>query len=170
MENEHIKSREEKAGALMFGIVLILLGGLFLLGTIFPWFRIGNLWPLFIALPVPFIMIPLIKDGRKAGAVLIPITILLFLCVYFLWLNVVGWNNVAQTWPNFILAPGLGFLFAALLTSEAGLYIPAGILIALAVIFYFSFFSFSIMIAILLIGLGLLIVGKTFFQMVKKKS
>ncbi|OHD54804.1 MAG: hypothetical protein A2Y33_02205 [Spirochaetes bacterium GWF1_51_8] len=170
MENEHIKTKEEKAGALMFGIIMIVVGGLFLLGTIFPWFKIGNLWPLFIALPVPFIMIPLLTEGKKAGAVLIPITILLFLCVYFLWLNIVGWQNAAQTWPNFILAPGLGFLLAALLTGEVGFYIPAGILIALVVIFYFSFFNFSLMIAILLIGLGLLIVGKTFYQMVKKKS
>ncbi|OHD57189.1 MAG: hypothetical protein A2014_12905 [Spirochaetes bacterium GWF1_49_6] len=166
----NMDAKDKKAGSLMFGIILIVAGGCFLLGHFFPFFRIGNLWPLFIMFPVPFISIALFTHGKKAAGVLIPITILTFLTVYFLWLNVVGWALSAQTWPNYILAPGLGFLFAGLYGGEPGFYIPAGILIALALIFYFAFFNFGIMIAILLIAMGLLVIAKTVFQLVHKKS
>jgi hypothetical protein len=165
-----LNEKDKKTGSFMFGIILIVAGGCFLLGHFFPFFRIGNLWPLFIMFPVPFISIAVITYRRKAAGALIPIVILTFLTVYFLWLNIVGWASTAQTWPNFILAPGLGFLAAGLYGREVGFYIPAGILIGLALIFYFAFFNFGLMIAVLLIAVGMLIIGKTIFQLAKKKS
>ena len=65
-----------------------------------------------------------------------PARCLTFLCIYFLWLNYSDWGRVASTWPNFILAPGLGVLASWLITRDRGQLVSASILIVIGLVMY----------------------------------
>lgn len=164
-----IDGNEKKVSSIVFGGLLVVIGVLFILGLIFNQLTMKNLWPLFMLIPVVFMVMALLKEGMKAIGVIIPITILTFLVGYFLWLNFTDWSNVRTTWPNFILAPGLGLLLFFIFDRKIGTLIPAGILISLAVIFYATIiretqFDMRLAIGILIIGVGVLTIIKTIVE------
>lgn len=147
----------KKNDALVLGAVLIVAGLFFLLRHLIgDTFALRNLWPLFMLIPVVPMSIVLIKDPKKNAGTAIPMTILVFLAVFFLFQNYRpgGWGPVA--WPIFILAPGLGLLAAYLLSRDKGFLIPGIILSTLAVVF---FLIFSLNGSTWLVGLVLIVAG-----------
>ena len=146
----------------MFGIILVVAGLLLILGRYLDFGGIEKLWPLFLLIPVIPFGRALIKGPRDNASLLIPVTILVIYSLYFLWLNYGGWSNASYTWPNFILAPGLGFLTAYLVSRDRGMLIPGGILCLIGLVMYgriiFNRFGMEID-RLLLTGIVLVAVG-----------
>ena len=150
---------------IFFALIFIVIGALFFLSSFFDFLSIGKMWPLFMMIPVIFMAIPLVSEGRKrAYGVLIPITILTYYTVFFIWLNFVGWDKTATTWPHFILGPGLSFILSYFAGGEWGLLIPGGILLVLGFIFFGVSNNSSIAIAVIFILIGIVIILKTVFR------
>ena len=148
---------KKRNDAPVFGAILILAGLFFVLRYFFAdRFLMRDLWPLFLLIPVIPMSIALIKDPRKNAGTAVPMTILVFLSVYFLFQNYRAepWRNVS--WPIFVLAPGLGLLAAYLLSRDRGFLVPGIILTTLAAVF---FIIFSVGAATWLVGLLLIIAG-----------
>lgn len=162
----------------LLGIILVLFGGLLLLGALIPGLNISikKLWPLFFIIPIVSSGLPIIKFGKKASGAIIPVVILSFLMVYFIYLNYAGWEKVSYSWPNFILAPGLAFVALFLLERKIGLLFPAIILCGLATIFYLNIntpdnqLSTATVIGILLVTIGVLVIINNIVENKKQKS
>ncbi len=138
-----------------FAIVMIAAGLLFLfkdrLGLDI---SISKLWPLFLLIPISFLLMELIADFEKTNGVLIPLTILGVLMCHFLWHNFFGWEHSARTWPNYIIAPGLGLLLYSLAAKKKETLIPAFTLLAVGALFYATIIKATIVGALILIGGG----------------
>lgn len=160
-----------KSMAIVFGSALVLIGGLFLTGSFIPGFSMSKLWPLFMLIPLIFFIPPLVENGKAASGVLIPGTILLFLTVYFLVLNYTSWDFVAQTWPNFILAPALGlFVFYLFNREQKGILVPVTVLTVTAVVFYGLSLKSNIVMAVCFIILGILVLTGSFKKIWPEKK
>jgi len=131
-ENRH----PSKKDPMIFGIILIGIGLLFIVGRFFEFGGIGKLWPVFMFIPIVPLIVAFVRDPRKNAGSLIPITILSFLGVYFLWLNYSDWGRLAYTWPNFILAPGLGIMASWLITRDRGQLISAAVILIVGLLMY----------------------------------
>lgn len=160
---EEKKDKEYKIGFLVFGAILVGLGVLFMATNIIPFLSIEELWPLFLLIPVAILVAVWLQARERAAGVVLPVIILLFYCGYFLWLNYTSWYNVEETWPNFIIAPGLGFLGLFIVTRKWEYLIPTSILLLLAAIFYAAIIENTIFVGILLIILGLVFISKPLF-------
>lgn len=168
-----MSDNHDKVAAPIFGGILVLLGVLFLLSAIFKVFSIAKLWPLFMLTPVPFMAIALFRSKDKGRfGVFIPITIIVYLVAYFLWLNYnpEGWSAVRQTWPHFIMAPGAAFLVTYLFTAEIGLLIPATILIMTGTIFFGVAQQNKVLIGVMIIIFGLIIIIRSIVKFIKQRN
>ncbi len=143
---------------LSIGIIILTVGIIFFLHNIIPSFHVGNLWPLFMLIPVVALLFVWINGKKKASGVVLPIVILIFFCAYFLWLNYTHWSNVADTWPNFLIGPGLGFLALYFVSRHWGYLIPASVLLGLGGIFYTELMDNSYLIGVLLIAAGVVFI------------
>ena len=151
------------------GVILIVFGILLLIGFFIPnILSISKLWPLFMMIPCVLFISQLFQYGRKAEGVLVPLVIITGLTVYFLWLNYTSWSNVSNTWPTFILLPGLGLLALYFSNQRTALLIPVSILVVLSIVFYGVIFNSSIFIGIIFILIGGLVIARPFFK--EKKS
>ena len=154
---------EKKSGdSLFIGLILVGVGALMLLSYVLrrlglPWLSWGMLWPLFLLIPVGA-MAAALRSGKEDYGVLIPMTLLTFYCLYFMWLNFTGWENTAVTWPNFLIGPGLGFLAAYIASRQRGFLIPAGVLLGLAAVFYGFLLGNTIIVGGLLVAGGVALV------------
>jgi hypothetical protein len=157
------KSKEAKISAMSFAVILLIAGFLFLIGSFVPLLSIGKLWPLFMLIPVVFMVNAWIIQKKEASGVIFPVILLTYYAGYFLWLNFVGWENTATTWPNFLLGPGLAFIGLFFTTREWGVLIPAGILLVLATIFFAANVKANVIIALILILFGVMILLKSIF-------
>lgn len=170
---EKVSKHHDKVAGPIFGFMLIFVGVIFLLSAVFKLFSMDKLWPLFIMIPVPFISIAIFQKGSKErfGA-LIPIVILTYLTTYFLWLNYNpgGWSMVKTTWPHFIMMPGAAFLITYIFMGEAGLLIPASILIVTAMVFFGLVQENKLMIGVLIILLGLLVIIRSVVKFFKSRG
>lgn len=133
------QNNDQSFQRLAMGVIFICIGILFLLDSLVPWLRLDYTWPFFLLLPAAVLILVWIRRGKSAAPLVFPITLLLFFCGYFLWLNHVGWWHADTTWPNFLVGPGLAFLALYFVRRRSGLLIPAVILIGLAAIFYVEF-------------------------------
>lgn len=113
----------------VLGVLLIVLGGLFLLQNL-NIIHVYTWWPLiFILIGLGFFLV-WVGDRRQTG-VLLPAAILVVLGCQFSFLH--------AEWPIYILAPALGFwLMYFLGEKDVGLLIPAFILTVLALVFWFQ--------------------------------
>jgi len=146
-----------RAAALTGGIILVLLGVLFLLNNIYRFLDAERIWPLFLLIPVIPLALNWLEKGRDAAGAVIPITILVFYCVYFLWLSHTHWAAAGTTWPNFLIGPGLGFLFLFAIERKGGLLVPALILLGLGAAFYSGIYGNSLPLGSFLILAGALL-------------
>ncbi len=154
------KDSRTRAAAITGGIILALLGVLFLLNNFYRFLEAERIWPLVLLIPVIPLVINWVEKGREAAGAIIPITILVFYSGYFLWLTHTHWMGAGTTWPNFMLGPGLGFLFLYIIERRGGLLVPAFILIGLAAAFYSAIYEISLPLgAFMVIAGGILVLG-----------
>lgn len=125
-----------KKNPLAFGVVLIFVGILVIVGRYVDLGGMSRLWPLFLMIPVVPLTITLANDPKKNAESLIPVISLTVLCLYFLWLNYSDWSNVTKSWPIFILAPGLGVLGSWVITRERRQLVSAAFLLGLGLLMF----------------------------------
>ena len=152
------KDPRARVAALTGGIILALLGVLFLLNNVYHFLNAERVWPLFLLIPVIPLAIQWLEKGREAAGAVIPITILVFYCGYFLWLTHTSWMGAGTTWPNYLVGPGLGFLLLYFIERRTGLLVPAFILLGLAAAFYSAIYNHSLPLGGFLIAAGLVLV------------
>ncbi len=142
--------------SLVPGIILIVLGILFLLPRLFH-IHLSDLWPVFILGGGVAFYIAFIADRSNYG-LLMPGTILTVIGLLFLYCTFEGWYMMETLWPFFIIAPGLGFVLMYLFgKQERGLLIPAGILITIGSFFLLARTEYDYLWPLVLIALGLLL-------------
>jgi len=154
------KDPRARIAALTGGVILALLGVLFLLNSFYRFLDAERTWPLFLLIPV----IPLagnwLEKGREASGAVVPITTLVFYCGYFLWLTHTRWAGAGTTWPNYLIGPGLGFLLLYAIERKTGLLVPSFILLGLAAAFYSALYGDSIPLGgFLVVAGGILVLG-----------
>jgi len=88
----------------------------------------------------------------------IPITILVFYCAHFLWLTHTSWSGAGTTWPNFLIAPGLGFLLLFFIERRTGLLAPAFVLLGLGAAFNSAIYDSSLPLGGFLVLAGAILV------------
>lgn len=147
-----------RMAALAGGALLTLLGILFLLNNLYHFLDAGRTWPLFLLIPVIPLAINWLEKGRSAAGAVIPITILTFYCGHFLWLTHSSWAAAGTSWPNYLIGPGLGFLFLYLIERRAGLLVPAFVLLGLGAAFYSGIYGSSLPLGGFLIVAGSVLV------------
>lgn len=165
----------EKAGRAISGLILILLGVIFLLPSLFPGFLgWSNIWPLFIVLfgaafLAGWALTPEHDPGLAfvgTGATLVG----LFLGL-FAW-GVIDWSRMGRWWPAFPMIGGFSFLvlWAAGKAKEPGVLVPAlgGILTGLiAFAFTMNWVDWAIAARwwpVLLILLGVMLIADKVFR------
>jgi len=154
------KDPRARIAALTGGVILALVGVLFLLNNFYRFLDAERTWPLFLLIPVIPLVIHWAEKGREAAGVVIPITILVFYCGYFLWLTHTSWAGAGTTWPNYLVGPGLGFLLLYFIERKGGLLVPAFILLGLAAAFYSAMYGISLPLgAFLLVAGAILVLG-----------
>ena len=128
---------EEKRPSLVPGLILILVGLVFLLER----FGAFNLWGgpvwtyLLIIIGIVF-WLGFFFDRSRVGN-LMPGSVLLTIGLLFRYNATHGWDTLAYLWPFFILAPAFGFYAMFIFgTRERGLLVPAGILTVIALFFF----------------------------------
>ena len=152
-----------QAFVVLTALIFMAVGALIILGSFVPGvFSVEKLWPLFMLIPVVFILQPLISRGKDAEGTLVPIVILTSLTVYFLILNYTSWTWVSKTWPTFMLIPALGLFALFLSNRRKELLIPVGILSVLSFIFYGVAFGSALAVGVLFILAGVIIVARLF--------
>lgn len=122
----------------VFGLVLVILGALLLLGNI-GLIHIGleNIWPLFLMGMGLLFELSFFSSGRKDPGLLVPGGILITISIVFLVCVTLGWHWMQKLWPLFILAPAVGLLQLYLFGQrERGLLIPGGILAVVGLTFF----------------------------------
>ncbi|MGZ4112479.1 MAG: hypothetical protein ACXVP5_08595 [Tumebacillaceae bacterium] len=149
------------------GFVLVIVGALLALGTTgvlsFTW---EMLWPVFVLLPALGFHIAFFSNPRaELAGLLVPGGVTGVVGVFFLYLNVTGWDQMEYLWPVFILAPAVGlfelYLFG---TRNPYLLIPVFILTTVSLVFLGvnllnSMFGTIAGVALIIVGL-LAIFGK----------
>jgi len=159
-----------RPAALVLGVIIILLGLVFLLDKFFRFLSIDRLWPLFMLIPAVLLAIVWVEKGREAAGVVVPITILVFYAGYFIWLNYTSWGYSGATWPNYLIGPGLGFLILYFIERNSALLIPAAVLLGLAAVFYGVFFGNTLAVGILLLGTGLFLIVRAMWMLRLRKK
>ena len=127
--------------AVVTGSIFILLGLLFL-GINLTRYGWEEFWPLaFIGVALGFFG-GFLADRSNYG-LLMPAVILATYGAMFQYCALTDWENMSELWPGFILGPGMGLLTMYLLgPKEAGLLIPAYILIGTSAVFFIAFGPF----------------------------
>ncbi len=124
--------------AIWTGGLLIIVGALFLAANLLDieWRKI---WPLFFFAGAAVNFLAFLSNRRNYG-VLMPAAILTIYGILFQYCVVTGWWRMSELWPIFILGPGVGFLTMYLFGKrEAGLLVPAFILIGISAVFLLTF-------------------------------
>ena len=147
MERERLANGDagrRRLGALVPGLILILLGLWFLLDNFgLVQINMGQLWPVF---PLVFGLAMLLTGtfrGRRGrtdeGAVMVGVWGTLIGLFFFLFtLGAVSWDQMGLLWPTFPLIGGLGFLAAFLSNGlrDWGLLLVGGIATLVGVLGY----------------------------------
>lgn len=144
------------------GVVFLAAGLVLLASSFVPEATLSKLWPLFLLVPVAILVERYVAHPKQAAGVLVPIGVLSYLTVFFLWLNLTSWANTGTTWPHFLLAPAFGLTLLFLATRNTHLLVPITALTAVAVVFLVGVQRSRVAIAVALIAVGIaLILGPT---------
>lgn len=156
-------------GNLVWGVLLIVFGGIFLAMTLLRvsiWDVLDEFWPIIFLLGSAAFHVGALTGGKKAVGLVVPGGIFLVLFLIFQLSTSFGWWGT--TWPLYILAPALG-LFELYLFDErdSDLLIPVGILTGVSVVFMmvFSFQTGPVLVKyivpalIILLGIVILLSG-----------
>jgi hypothetical protein len=149
-----MKDLRTRIAALTGGGVLALLGVMFLLNNFYHFLDVERTWPLFLLIPIIPLAINWMEKGKEAAGAVIPITILAFYCGHFLWLTYTHWAAAGTNWPNYLVGPGLGFLFLYAIERRTGLLVPAFVLLGLGAAFYSGIYGSSLPLGGFLVASG----------------
>ena len=139
----------KKQSNLTIGVILIILGVLFLLNNL-DVIYVHDWWPIFLLLVGAAFFFGWVADRRQTG-LLMPAGILITLGAQFLFIH--------SSWPIYVLAPAIGFWLMYLLgESHLGLLIPALILTIIAVAGWFQETIFSDLWPVLFIIFGVILI------------
>lgn len=118
----------EKNRNITLGILLVILGTLFLLSNLNV-IHVRNWWPLVLVGIGGAFFIGWIVDRRQVG-LLLPGSILLIIGLQFWFIH--------ASWPIYVLAPGIGFWLMYIFGErDTGVLVPAFILTVIALVFWF---------------------------------
>jgi len=154
---------KKEYGGIIPGVILIVLGILFLLPRLGVDF--GNLWPMFLLAPgISFIIYYIFSTNKeKSSGILIPGTILVLMSVFFYAQTFSGWANSDKLWPIYPLIVGIAFYVKYLggFRKDRGILVPANILTAIGIVFLIlNYYSFNLWPLILIIvGLAFVLSG-----------
>ena len=138
------------------GLVLILLG-IFMLSAQFGLICWENLWPFFLIVGGVLFLLGFLMNRNNYG-LLMPASVLTIIGLLFLYTNTGRWYEMENLWPTFVLAPGIGFVLMYMFGPKGnGLWIPAAILLTIALIFYARFWLVFRYWPVILIAIGLYI-------------
>jgi hypothetical protein len=103
----------KNVGLLMPGSILVIVGLLFFYCAIFGWYRMANLWPLFIIAPaVGFISIYF--GGSRDSELLIPAGILAGIGIVFLFIS----HGLGDYWPVLLILAGSFLIVIHLMVKQ----------------------------------------------------
>lgn len=151
-----------------FGLILIIIGLAFIVFKFIPGFGMDILWPLFLLVPILILVFAWVNGRRDAEGTVVPIVILTYLMVFFIWLNMNGWESLATLWPHFLLAPAAGLLGLFLIQHKPGVLVPVVVLGATGLIFLQFASPNKLVIAALIIALGIILLVDAVIQGVKR--
>jgi phosphatidylserine synthase len=100
-----IKNRWPKPGQLVIGILLIVLGAIWLVAQFFGGDVINNFWPLFLVVGgLIFYAAYYLRREKPPGyeGLLFPGTYLMVLGILFILMNLIGWQAMRFFWPTFL--------------------------------------------------------------------
>ncbi len=161
--------QKNKRSDSILGILLILFG-FFLLSAQFGWISWENIWPVFLIVGGIMFYLGFLANRNNYG-LLMPGSILTVIGVLFLYTSAHNWHQMEVLWPTFILAPGIGFVLMYIFGPKGnGLWIPAGILIIIALVFYAQFSCFFRYWPVILIIIGIFIIFNGMDKKSKSKS
>jgi len=129
---------------LIFGIILIIFGGILLLWQLGFFPSPGNLWPLpILLLGLLFLYLVFIKG--KSPKYLLPGMFLSLIGTFFILMNtVITENNLERIWPAFMLITGLSILPYSLYKKSRKARITIIIPVLAIIILSIVFFMFSL--------------------------
>jgi hypothetical protein len=153
--------RSASSAILVLGILFILAGLAFLAGSFIEGATVARLWPLFLLIPVVILGHRYLTHPRGSEGVLVPVGVLSYLAVFFLWQNFTGWEHTGQTWPHFLLAPALGLFLLFLATRRLPLLIPVSILTVLALLFFGTLHRSNLLVAATLLVVGVVLLASS---------
>lgn len=167
MDKKDNMDKNKQKGSMVWGVFLIVIGVLFLIGNIS---RMGmeELWPMFpMAAGLAFI-VGYIRDRKNYG-LLMPGSILVVISGLFLFCSIFGWWHMESLWPVFILAPAAGFLAMYWGGSrENGLLISASVLGTVGIVFLFVSSGLGDWWPVFLVAAGLIMILTEFVGKKKK--
>ncbi len=125
---------ERKRTNLIWGVFLIVIGIIFLIGTLSS-VGMGKIWPIFPLTVGLAFWVAYFHDRENPG-LLMPGSILVVISILFFYCTFSDWGRMETLWPFFIIAPAVGF-FAMYFggAKDQGLLLPAGVLLGVGVIF-----------------------------------
>ncbi|MCP4582776.1 MAG: hypothetical protein GY839_14295 [candidate division Zixibacteria bacterium] len=117
MNNHDIQIRKKirwpATGQLITGILLIILGAIFLFSRLLGQWFISDFWPFFLVVGgLIFYAAYYARSEKPIGyeGLLFPGTYLIVLGLLFLSMNLFGWHNMRFMWPTFILGVPISLL------------------------------------------------------------
>ncbi len=125
----------------VWGILIIVIGVVFLVNELGLDVSVGEYWPVFLLLPGLFFWMMFLSKREQSGieGVLIPGTILTLLGAYFFYMNAIDWKRSSETSFIYTLIVSLAFFSAYYFGNKArGYIIPAWILLAISAIVFFA--------------------------------
>ena len=137
-------TQKQTAASLIGGLILIGLGGLFLLGNLISVDFWGVLWPLFIvAFGIAF-FVGMVAGGKTAGGLAIPGSMFVVLGLIFLAQQLLGhWESWSYAWSLFVFGGiGIGLLINSWWSDKPQLKRSGYTMIALGLIFFLVFGTF----------------------------
>lgn len=163
-DNKDAREHHHGGGSIAAGILLLGVGIVVLVNTITGTLSFGELWPLFMFIPVAALCSGLVRDFNANRGSVFPIVLLSAFAFFFLYLNFRSWGMLSALWPLFMLIPGISFFMQFLFSRETGLLIPGSILTVLAVTFLSGSSNVMPALAAILIIIGIAILVKGLIQ------
>jgi hypothetical protein len=112
-ENQSLEPRKTSwpsTGRIVTGILLVLLGGIWLIGQFIGQWVVADFWPFFLILGgLIFYAFFFMRAQRPVGfeGMLFPGTYLIVVGLLFLLMNLIGWHNMRYAWPTFVFGVAL---------------------------------------------------------------
>ena len=164
-----VKKRKVFNWQVYVGLILILMGGLFLVDLFLPISLMATFWPLLIALFGFSFFIAMLAAGRRGSGLAIPGMVITTIGLLLFVQNTFGiWATWSYAWALIITAAGFGILIMNFYLKKVALRRVAGLLIGIGLTLFVIFgFLFEIVISIsganlasgIFLGGGLVLLG-----------